>query len=62
MWLTTGGLLTVRWMMPVSEAEIGAAPCHLALAVTHLPLCLWQGGEYMQLASSPLVITQSFAL
>ena len=62
MWLTTGGLLTVWWRMPVSEAEIGAAPCHLALAVTHLPLFLWQGGDYMQLASSPLVITESFAL
>ena len=39
-WLATGSLLTVWWRMPVSGAEIGAAPCLLALAVTHLPLCL----------------------
>ena len=30
--------------MPVSAAEIGPAPCLMALAVTHLPLCL-QGGR-----------------
>ena len=39
-WLATGSLLTVWWRMPVSGAEIGAAPCLLALAVTRLPLCL----------------------
>ena len=43
----------------VSGAEITAAPCLLALAVAHLPLCL---SACMQLASSPLVFTQSFVL
>ena len=40
------------------------APCLPALAGTHLPLCLWQGEEpaHSQLASSPLVFTQSFVL
>ena len=61
-WLATGGLLAVWRRVPVSEAEIGAARCLLALAVAQLPLCLWQGGDGMQLASTPLVITQSFAL
>ena len=43
MWLATGSLLTVWWRIPVSGAKI--APCLLALAVTHLPLCLWCGEE-----------------
>ena len=44
MWLATGSLLTVWWRIPVSGGEI--APCLLALAVAHLPLCLWRwGGE-----------------
>ena len=43
MWLANGSLLTVWWRMPVSGAETGAAACLLALAVAHLPLCLWQG-------------------
>ena len=47
----------------VSEAEIGAAYCLQALAVTSLPLCLqWWGGPCMHLASSPLVFTQCFVL
>jgi len=45
-WLATGSLLTVWWRMLVSGAEIGAAPCLPALAVTCLPLCLQQGGLY----------------
>ena len=60
-WLATGSLLTVWWRMPVSETKI--APCLPALAVAHLPLCLWLGGEdCMQLASSSLVFAQSFLL
>ena len=43
----------------ISGAEIVAAPCLLALAITSLPLCLWVRGE---LASSPLVFAQSFVL
>ena len=43
MWLATGSLLTVWWRMLISGAKI--APCLLALAVTHLPLCLWWGKE-----------------
>ena len=42
-WLATGSLLTVWWRMPVSVAEIAAAPCLLALGVTLLPLSLQQG-------------------
>ena len=42
-WLATGSLLTVWWRMPVFGAKIAAAPCLLALAVTHLPLYLQQG-------------------
>ena len=37
----------------VSGAEIAVAPCLPALAVTHLPLCLW--GERALYGSSPLV-------
>ena len=60
-WLATGRLLTVWWRMPISEAKI--APCLPALAVAHLPLCLWLRGEdCMQLASSSLVFAQSFLL
>ena len=43
MWLAAGSLFTVWWRMPVSGAEIAAAPFLPALAVTHLPLCLWGG-------------------
>ena len=39
----------------VSGAEIAAAPFLPALAVTHLPLCLW--GERALYGSSPLVFT-----
>ena len=63
-WLATGSLLTVWWRMLVFGAEIGAAPCLLALVVAHLPLCLWWGwgGVCMQPASSPLVFAQSLVL
>ena len=45
----------------ISEVEIAAAPCLLALAVSSLPLCVWAGrGQYT--ASSPLVFTKSFVL
>ena len=45
----------------ISEVEI--APCLLALAATHLPLCLrWGGAGSPQPASSPLVFIQSFVL
>jgi len=51
-WLATGSLLAVWWRMQVSGAE--TAPCLPALAVTHLPLCLWRRERaYMQPASSP---------
>ena len=43
-WLATGSLLTVWWKILVSGAENGAAPCLPTLAVTRLPLCLWQRG------------------
>ena len=43
-WLATGSLLTVWWRMAVSGARIGAAPCHLALAV-HACLSDSTGGE-----------------
>ena len=53
-WLAIGSLLTVRWSMLVSGAEI--VPCLLALVVACLPLCLrWWGGAGVQPASSPLV-------
>ena len=42
-WLATGSLLTVWSRMPVSGAEIGAAPCLPALTVTYLPLCSGRG-------------------
>ena len=64
-WLATGSLLRVWWRMLVSGAEIGAAPCLLALAMACLPLCLQLGlGEVccMQSASSPLVFAESFVL
>ena len=59
MWLAAGSLLTVWWRMPVPGAEI--ASCLPALAVTHLPLCLWRGevgGPRTQPASSPLLLAQ----
>ena len=69
MWLATGSLLTVWWRMPVFEAEIAAASCLLALGVALLPLSLqlgWEGvrggGACMQLASSPMLLAQSFVL
>ena len=40
-WLATGSLLTVWWRMLVSGAE--TSPYLLALAVTHVPLCLLLG-------------------
>ena len=44
----------------ISGAEI--APCLPALAVACLPLCLWRGRAGLQLASSPLVFSQTFVL
>ena len=44
----------------ISGAEI--APCLLPLAVACLPLCLLWGLGPSLLASSPLVISQSFVL
>ena len=44
-WLASGSLLAVWWRMLVPGAEIAAASCPAALAVTHLPLCLWGVGE-----------------
>ena len=59
-WIETASLFTVWWRMPVSGAEITAAPYLLALAVVRLSLFLWQGrGACMQSASSPLVFAQS---
>ena len=46
----------------ISGAEIAAAPCLLALAVASLPLCSGRAEAGLQLASSPLVFTQSFVL
>ena len=43
-WLATGSLLTVWWRMAISGAKIGAAPCHLALAV-HACFSDSTGGE-----------------
>ena len=49
--------------MPVSGADIGAAPRLPGLAVTHLPRCFrWRGGAGTQQTSSPLVFAQSFVL
>ena len=50
MWLATGSLLTVWWRMPVSVAEIAAAPCLLALGVTLLPLSFQQWGRSLYAA------------
>ena len=36
------------WRMPFSGTEIAAASCLPALAVACLPVCLQQGGVYMQ--------------
>ena len=59
----TESLLTFWWRMLVSGAEIGAALCLPALAVTHLPCCFqWRGGASTQQTSSPLVFAQSFVL
>ena len=66
--LATGSLLTVWWRMPVSGFKNTAAPSLLVPAVACLPLCLrrwwWQrlGAGCTQLASCPLVFTQSFVL
>ena len=57
-WLATGSLLTVWWRMPVSGAE--TSPYLLALAVTHVALCLLLGEG--PIGSSPLVFVQSFVL
>ena len=43
-WLAIGSLLTVGWRIPVSGAEIGAAPCLPALAVLAC-LSAFGGGE-----------------
>ena len=46
----------------ISEAEIVAAPCLLALAVTACPSASGWGGSGLQQASSPLELAQSFGL
>ena len=63
-WLATGSLLTVWCRMPVSGTEIGGVRCLPTLAFARLPLGLWwgRGGAWTQLASFPLVFTQSFVL
>ena len=61
MWLANGSL-TVRWRMPVSGAEIGAAPCLPALAASGRRGSGRREGACMQPASSPLVFAQSFVL
>ena len=52
--LATGSLLTVWWGMPVSGAEIGAAPRLQALTVVCLPQPPAGGGACTQPARSPL--------
>ena len=56
MWLATGTLLTVWWRMPVSKAEIAAAPCLLALVVTCLPLCFLVGEGWGRAVHSRLAL------
>ena len=58
-WLATGSLLTVWWRMLVSGAEIAPYLLGCRMPASLPPV---GGGASLQLASSPLVFTQSFVL
>ena len=45
-WLATGNLLSLV-EDAISGAEIATAPCLPALAIAHLPFCLWGGRAHM---------------
>ena len=53
---------SVRSLVEDALSGVEFAPHLLALAVTHMPLCLWQGMGQSAAGSSHLVFAQSFVL